>query len=341
MGKLKFKPKPAQIRAWIEANFDYKTRKNGDEYLINSPFCDDTGYKFNISISKAIAHDWRGDDWAKGKSRTFLRFVQLYRNCSFVEAFKEVCGKDVTMGSIYAKLRNERKVEEEERKYDIALPAGSEPLADASTTTAKMLTSWLASRGINLDGIEKYNLYYHSMNVVWPYYEYDSLVYWQERNRLNKVFRFPSENVGVTKGMFLYGFDMVEPSDYVIVTEAIFDSITLDDQCIASGGAVLTNAQVKKIRILNPVNGVILSPDNDKAGIDSIISNYQLLSPYFNKLYYATPPVIKYGDDQYTKDWNDLGSKKVMDWSEIRDIFENSIRPLTQSDIIEFIMNSN
>jgi DNA primase len=341
---MKIQPTEDQVRDWIEANFEFKVRKGGQEYVISNPFYHNDKMKMNVSISKATVHDWRSDDWAQGKSRTFLRFVQLYRRCSFVEAFKEVCGQDVTISSIYAKLKKEntevKNVEAEERKYDITLPPGSQPIIDhKDTLNGKMLMSWLASRGVTADMVAQHKLHFHSMHVVWPYYEYGSLVYWQERNRLNKVFRFPPESVGVTKGMFLYGFDMVEPGDYVAVTEAIFDSHTLGANVVASGGAILTDKQVHRLRALSPTNGIILAPDNDSAGVKSIVANYELLHPYFRKIFYALPPKMEYGDGQITTDWNDIG-RYTMPWSEIRATFEKCIKPLTRSDVVRLMVKT-
>lgn len=337
MAKLKFKPKPHQISEWIETNFDFRTRKSGSEYLICNPFDGDTGYNFNISPEKGICHDWRGDEWARGKSRTFLRFVQVYRNCSFTDAVKEVCGKGVSLKALYAKIAKEKQEEEEEQQYDISLPPESSKLIDSQDSlNGKILINWLKNRGIGLDAIERYDLHYHAMYVIWPYYEFGSLVYWQERDRMNKMFRFPPEQVGVTKGMFLYGFDMVEPCQYIIINEAIIDSMTLEDQAIASGGAVLTPMQVKKIRALNPEEGVILAPDNDLAGLKSLVSNYKLLSPYC-RVFYSIPPKIKIKSDKYTKDWNDLG--KVMPWNDIRKVFEDNIKPLKKEDAVKFMLS--
>jgi DNA primase len=331
-----FTPTHQQVAEWMRINFpDAKTRRGGQEFVINNPFNGDTGRHFNVSVRGV--HDWRGDEWAGGKSRTFIRFVQLYRNCSFVEAVKEVCGKDVSIDAIYAKLAA-RKSDDEPTgtQYDISLPEGSELLIDhKDSLNGRMLISWLNSRGLSEDLIAQYKLYYHSMNVVWPYYEYDSLVYWQERNRLNKSFRFPSNS---NKGLFLYGFDMVEPSDYIAVTEAIFDSLTLGEQCVASGGAILTSAQVRKIRALNPVNGIILAPDNDDAGIKSVASNYKLLRPYFNRIYVSIPPAIEHKDG-VTKDWNNLICEIKMPRDEVRKTFENSIRLLSQTDVVQLMVS--
>lgn len=344
MAKSKFKPHPDRIRSWIEANFDYKSRKNGSEYLICNPFDGDNGYNFNISIEKAICHDWRGNEWAGGKPCTFLRFVQVYRNCSFIEAYREVCGKDASLEYLYTKIVKSKEDEDEgeqddDDEYEIKLPDGSAPILDyADTLNGKMLISWLGDRGVDRESINRHNLHFHGMNVVWPYYEFGSLVYWQERNRVNKRFKFPEEKPNCRKSLFLYGFDMVEPGKHVVIVEAIFDYHAIELQCLASGGASLSGQQIRKVRMLNPVDGVILAPDNDKAGISSIIANYKLLSPYFKKLYYSVPPKIDYADGQYTKDWNDLGHKKVMKWSDIKKEFENNIVELDKKQAVRLMV---
>lgn len=336
------KPTQEQIASWIEANFDHKTRKRGLEYIINNPFNGDTGYHFNINIEEGLCHDWRGDDWAGGHSKTFIRFVQLYRDCTYVQAIQEVCGGDITPEAILGKLRrdknNSRAEEVEAHQDDISMPPGSLPLWEQSDKLAGMLKKWLGGRGVDNQMVEEYRLHSHGTCVVWPYYEYDGLVYWQERNSLNKVFRFPPEDIGVTKGMFLYGFDRVEPSSYVIVTEAIFGSMTLGDQCVASGGASLTELQANKLRSFNPVDGIVLAPDNDKAGIESIISNYSKLKGYQYRLFYSLPPQIEYrqnGESNITKDWNDL--VKVMSRRDIRTRFEDAILPLNEVQIVKLL----
>ena len=117
------KPKPDQVAAWIEQNFDFKTRtgKNGKEYVIQSPFRVDDKYKFNINLERATCHDWRGDEWAIGGSKSFIRFVQLYRNCSYTSAAKEIFGSGTTLDAIYKRIRREKSQEqaeqEEIRKY--------------------------------------------------------------------------------------------------------------------------------------------------------------------------------------------------------------------------------
>lgn len=332
------RPSPEQILAWVQANFEYKTRKGGHELCICNPFDGDTGYNFNIDTGDGLCHDWRGDGWVGKYKRTFLRFVQLYRKCTWTRAVKEVCGASTSTASLYYRLRQGDQAKEEAKEQSISLPPGSQKLLESDQPKmAGMLMKWLRSRGVDNDHIKIYDLHHQHDNVVWPYYEYDELVYWQSRNRLNKIYRFPDESVGVTKGMFLYGFDMVEPSDYAIVVEAIFGAHTLGEQTLASGGAVLTPMQVRKLRALNPVKGVILSPDNDKAGIGSLAANWELIKPYFS-VYYSLPPKIEYmdsdGKKQRTKDWNELYTDAKVSLPEIRVLFEKLVKPLSALELV-------
>jgi hypothetical protein len=321
------------IIQWIVTNFpDHKIRKNGEEYRINNPFDGDTGYHLEISVDKAVCHDWRGDEWAHGGKPTFIRLVQLYKKCSYAQAMEEVVGH-VNYISEYKRGMLEDKVEPE--KSGIELPENCKPIIESNGQIVKYIVGWLKSRGVDVDMIKKYDIRHAGYDVIWPYYEYDMLVYWQARHSINKMFRFPPESTGVSKGMFIYGFDYVEPSDYIIITEAIFGAHTLGGQAVATGGADMTTRQVLKIRALNPVNGIILAPDSDEAGLKSIIRNFGLLSPYFQKIHFALPPPIEF-NDAYVKDWNELG--QAIGFNNVRKRFEDCIKPITMKALDGFAM---
>jgi DNA primase len=105
---------------------------------------------------------------------------------------------------------------------------------------------------------------------------------------------------------------------------------------MASGGAVLTPAQIAKIRILGPRKGIILSPDNDKAGIKSIISNAKLLDGEGYKLYYSLPPKLPFqkGDEtKYTKDWNEILEELKVSREEVRARHDKGILPITAKNL--------
>jgi hypothetical protein len=331
---------PEKISAWVYKNFpECKPRKGGDELRINNPFDGDDGYHFNISIEKASVHDWRGDStWAginpntgKINKRTFLRFVQHYLtlkkgSCSFSQAVQDVLGASSGAHALF-KWHRTRLMPETKDEVSLELPEGTVEFGISSQLELGLL-SWLAGRGVDVKKINKYRIKHSGFNIVWPYYEYDpnTIVYWQSRSRLNKKFMFPPESVGVTKGQFFYGFDQVEPASFIIIVESIFNCLTLEDQCLASGGSSLTETQAKKIRLIGPKDGIILAPDNDKAGIESIFHNTALLQPLGYKIFYTLPPIVKLPDGKMSNDWNDL--VKVASLSEIRQIFEKSVKPL-------------
>jgi hypothetical protein len=341
-----------KIRSWVEHNFDYKERKNGEWLLICSPFTDDADYKMGINVKTGIVNYWPGNEWAgpvnpkTGKrNRSFLNFVKIFLNCTFAQAVTAVAGKDATW------VQEDHAAEQSYKTLDIQLPPTARPLTAAEDRITAGLLKWLLSRGYTNEEVIENRLHYTpSLDVIWPYFEYEELVYWQSRSRVNKKFNFPSTheydaqgNIVAksehSKGDFLYGFDDIEPASFLIVTEAIFDKHTIGNQTVATGGAILTPNQLQKIKLLGPQKGVILAPDNDKAGMSSVISNAELLTKKGFKVYYSVPPKLEYSDDpsgdiKTTKDWNELFTKIKLSKKEIRNILDNNIKPVNAKTVI-------
>lgn len=345
-----------KIRAWLERHFDVKPRKGGEELTICNPFSGDTDFKFNINPDKGTCHCWTGDEWAgpvnpnSGKRNcSFVNFVKIFRKCSYPEAVREIVGASDDLKS-YLRPENRHSTAEPLRKIEVALPKGTERLADnPDDPQARLLIGWLKKRGYDLAAIDRFDLHYIGVNCYWPYYESDNLVYWQSRNRFNKIYKFPDlvvyndkgDVVGETDGKkseFLYGFDDCQCATYLTITESIFGQRTIGDQALASGGAILTAEQIKKIRILGPRKGIILSPDNDAAGLKSIISNHKLLQNLDYPIYYTVPPKYAYkkdGETKYTKDWNELLEELGMTRDEVRQVHDKHLRPLNPQGISE------
>ena len=344
---------------WVERNFDYKTRKDGQEYLICDPFSGDTNFKFNINPEKGTCHSWHGDEWAgsvnpkTGKRNcTIVRFIRTLNNCTYKDALSELLG-DTGNVSEFMSPRSRNHTSEPVEKLTEDLPDGLQLLAGSEDIQALILINWLMARGYSYEDIEKDQLFFVGLNVYWPYYEFDEMVYWQARSRMNKRFLFPSQekydkkgNIiaksEATKGDFYYGFDDVELASFVIITEAIFDKNTIGDQCLASGGADLTLNQIKKLKLLDPKKGIILSPDNDSAAIKSVLRNKQQLERLGYPLFYSIPPKLKYkttksdGTEEIkiTKDWNEIG-QYVSGFDKVRKIFDGNIKKLTIQEIIK------
>jgi hypothetical protein len=137
-GQRKNSIPPDKIKAWIERNFDYKTRKNGAEYCINSPFSDDTGYNFNINPEYGKCHSWHGDEWAgkpnpkTGKRNcSFINFVRLYKKCSFKQAIQDVLGASANY--LYIRTPEDQPDQLElKEKPPVALPVGSSPIISST-----------------------------------------------------------------------------------------------------------------------------------------------------------------------------------------------------------------
>ncbi|RLA42936.1 MAG: hypothetical protein DRR06_13325 [Gammaproteobacteria bacterium] len=314
---------PNAIIAWVSKNFEFKLKKQGAEYHICSPFDDDNAYKFCINPDKGLCHDWRGDEWAGPITKTgkrncsVVRFVMLYRKCSYPAALKELLGVNFIAADYKRPISDDTE-------DTMALPDGVEPLTGSTNQQAAMLIKWLKNRGYTDRAISQYDLHFIGMQVYWPYYESDELMYWQARSRVNKRFLFPD----VPKH-FLYGFDEIDPlTDNITLVEGIFDKQTLGPTTLAVGGAILNDTQIKKIRLLRPKR-IILAPDNDEAGARSVRSNYQRLQHPKTEIYTRLPPSLPYtvsGEQRHTKDFNELFTAIGMSIAEIRALFPKHIR---------------
>lgn len=347
------KLQPHQIEAWVSKHFDYdrKTDKNGETWLlIANPFYTNDKRKFNISIDRGICHDWRGDEfWAgspnpkTGKlNKSFIKFVKLYRNISYSQAITEVVGdKDA-----WKYIHPTNIVEEQEIKIvGVELPKSSVSLyKDPNNEINSMVINYLKNRGYTMQLIESSMLMRHDFNALWPYFEYEELVYWQSRNILNKVFQFPPTTVEqngkvvgkleASKSDFLYGFDDVEYNKYVIITEAIFDKIMHGDNSVAIGGADISDTQISKLALKKP-KAVILAGDMDKTGIRTgIISNGNKIKSRLGcQIYWSLIDMDAYKNG--AKDWNDLYTKCKMPISDIKKMMEKNITAFDERGIFK------
>ena len=309
---------PQQIINWASRHLDYKSRKSGTELVLNNPFDGDTGYHFNINTVKGVVHDWRpGHQHYDGP---FIRFVQKYKNCSFVEAVRDVCGQGVDLRSILRPPKVE-EVEEEPQEPNFELPPAAIPFRASHAPDDKVrqiALTYLAGRGITEEMAEKHNLHYNVDMIYFPYDEYGTRVYWQGRTIMGKRFEFPLIAGEIGKTNFLYGFDNCEPYEPLIINESIIDSITLGDRATASGGAGMSLKQAKKVRAIGP-SMVILAPDRDFEGVMSIQGNYEILQavlPDDTEYRFVIPP-------QPYKDWNEM-------WRENpRAYVEANLKPIT------------
>jgi len=324
---MKYKIPPDKIRKWIEANFDYKVRKSGREYLICNPLYDTDKKRFNINIETGGCHDWNGDEWAgdpnpkTGKRPCHIvRFVQLYRGVSFRDALRELIG-DGALIHAYQRSEPAEVKEDTTETMAIQIPKGFKPLDNPDSLMKRPLWNYLLYRGYTPEEIIEQNIHYRGSDILWLYTEFGELVYMQSRNIYTKRFWFPStdvlddqnEKIGeleVTRDHVLYGFDEIPRAEYIILTESIFDKNTLGIHTLGTGGVILSEGQLKRIKLIGPKQGIVLAPDNDKPAIESILTNAPRLANMGYKVFFSIPPSLPYtnakGEEEFTKDWNEM-----------------------------------
>jgi len=301
-----------QITKWVSRHFEYKLRSGGNQITICNPFDGDTGWHFWISTQvtenkhgkKGIwVHDFRPDKYQYGTS--FVKFVQKFKNLSYFDALKDICGGSVKLADKLRAQRAEEIDEPEEIVKRIELPK-CKHFSDKDDSVARNLAlSYLSGRCISEETAIRYSLGYTPTHIVFPYFEFGELVYWQKREIGSKMFEFPPEgSTGLKKTNFLFGFDQIEPDADVAVTEAIIDSISIGDFAVATGGAGLSGLQARKIKAMRP-SRVILCPDNDRAGKKSLRQDYELLKSLMpmESLFICLPP------DPF-KDWNEMDQER-------------------------------
>jgi len=179
---------------------------------------------------------------------------------------------------------------------------------------------------------------YGISEIIFPYIEYAEVVYWQIREIANKRFRFPDSGItGLQKTQFLWGWHRADPRCVLYIVEAIFNAISIGPNALASGGATLEGKQSEKLNVLSPEK-VVLCPDNDAAGIQSLIDNYEVLKEHKDYLWYCLPPEI-----DGIKDWNDLSQlsiknnelyKKYVEENSIKEYIDKHMKKLDLLTII-------
>lgn len=285
------KPSPEQILAWVKKRFsnNFKLAKNGQEIRINNPLSIDNDFHLWINVRKGIVNDFR-PQYKSGVAGTFLSFVMKHDNVGFKDAVKDVIGDD------YKNYNIDYVVEDHEPDQEIELPKGFKKFTYEDTMLSAVAKRYLNSRCVSNGKIYVLGMGYAGPNVVFPYYEFKKMVYWQQRAITNKEFLFPD---GTSKAKYIYGIDSIDPTDPVIITESIFNALMFDNG-VAIGGSDISDNQKNKLRKAG-VKRIVMAFDNDKAGIAGTIKAYNKMNAYFELFYSFT--------DNET-DWNDVARKQ-------------------------------
>lgn len=294
MKKRLIKPTPEQIRSWVSRYFpDNKDKCGGREIRINNPFSPgDNGYHLWINVEKAAVHDFRPSySYVSG---SFLWFVKKYKKISFRDAVQDVTGGDIRY-YISDAIKTVGEIQH------VTLPESFKKLDDCNDAISKTVRGYLHSRMISDEQITSHNIGYDGFEVVFPYYEYGEVVYWQSRSTINKKFNFPLDT---NKTAFIYGFDNLEPGQPAIITESIFNSLMFD-RGASIGGSSIDDLQIRRLKMVG-VDSVIMALDNDESGRNGTADSYNKLSSHFNTYYSFTD-----GEDDWNKIAIDYGTQEA------------------------------
>jgi DNA primase len=287
--------------------------------VISNPFYHNDNKYFNINTENGACHDWRDDSWAgpvnpkTGKRpRNIVRFVQLFKGVSYRDALNEILGSSHQLHLV--DIRDDSKEEVDIALVDI--PPGFAKLDSPDNGLKRPVWDYLIKRGYEPEEIISEGIHYSDSNVLWLYTEFGQLVYLQSRNIYNKKFWFPPANnygpdgrlvskLEITKKDVIYGFDDVPRSEYVILTESIFDRIVFGRHAMSVGGAHITREQVDRLDLIGPKQGVIFAYDNDIAAIESILSGAPIIANKGYQVFFSMPPMERV-NGQLIKDWNEM-----------------------------------
>lgn len=288
---------PSEILGWVKANYPYRLRSNNWLQICN-PLQEkvtgskDTKFRLNINLESGYVHDWRPNH--QYCNCFILKFIQKLTDCSYNEAVQIIKSAKPVDVNIDTENSNSSI-----REVHLELPKLMWSF-DNQSKFETIALNYLKSRSIDKDIAKQWGICYGVDSIIFPYIEYDEIVYWQSRDISSKRFLFPKDTGGMSKGKLFYGWHMAEPQSTLYITESLFGAVSIGPGGLASGGATLTEHQAQKLAVLNPTE-IILCPDNDDAGLASLIHNYYLLKQYSDKLYYCVPPT---GNN--VKDWNEF-----------------------------------
>lgn len=336
-------PTPEQVESWVRSNAlsikeRYSSSRGQKCLLIDNPAVPgDSGYHVGIFPESCRVHDFRPN--MADFNGDFVKFVALVNGYRWIDAYYAITGNNAASLEELSKMAtirlNEKPKTEikEEIIERIKLKEGYKPITSNPDTICKMAIAYLNKRQISLEEAIQFKIHYGVNSICFPYYEYDELVYWQVRDILSKRFEFPT---GLSGQMFLWNFDNIQSMGDIFITESIFNASVVGEDAVSAGTAKMSREQILKIKSMQPKR-IILCPDNDAAGISSILHNFFAMEKEaifkmsnHNRILYAIP-------SEKDTDWNDFAVQNNR--LENKDVVKNKIleimKPITIMEIMK------
>lgn len=317
------------------AHIDNAVEVGNGEVKANCPFC----YQENNKPFKFYINPQGLNICFKcGRRNNVVSFLQEYLNINYSEAKSIVKSKgvldtytdytDSEINNIFVSMINNLSDSNiSEKKEMPPLPTNTYSIYENhNLPETKPFIAYLTSRGVTYSQIRKYNINYcingivnttngKSLNIK------NSIVfitnstegtpmYWNTRsieiNPFLKTLNASSKN-GYSRKDSIFGIDYVNKDDYLVITESVFNALTINDnfrnlKAVATFGKQITDSQIETIISRNPSRIYIgLDPDASK-------ESYELYSKLL--LFGFTKDIYMVNYSNSTDDFNDLGRKQ-------------------------------
>lgn len=201
----------------------------------------------------------------------------------------------------------ETKVELAEPK-PVYLPDGFRLINQGTSTTSKVMQSYVNKRGFDTQQLSKLGVGYCAKGdymgyLILPFYSQGRLTYFNARLVIGNGPRYnnpPKSVTGLGKEFLIYNVDALELYNQIYICEGVFNALTMGERAIATMGKAVSAVQVNKL-IKSPARKFILLLDPDAIK--------QAISLALKLINFKAVKIIRLPEG---KDANDLGRKEVM-----------------------------
>jgi len=249
---------PEEVISKLEEHFSGVIQQ-GNEYVVDCPFCGDKKQNLSINPYRMLVHCWRcnygSNVWGLFKRCGIPFFIK--EDTSFV-GFK----KGILSGNLY-------NMKDDNMSKKVMLPRGSIQLwKNWHNPQYYEVVQYLKNRNVSYYDVMSYNIYYtddgiYTRRVIVPIYDNGVLVCFVARtiDSDNKKKYLNASGVKLKKVGILFNIDMAFNFNPIILTEGVFDAIAVGDDAVALLGTSMTHEQINRIVDLH--KDVIVCLDGD------------------------------------------------------------------------------
>ncbi len=310
------------ISAYVH-RLDHRTTASDTEVRINCHACSD--HKFHLYVNT------RTGRWLChrcGEKGGLFALIQNVEETKDIREVKEIVKRvqpdgehrateapNLSVGDIISMLREKEKPPD--KFMAVKLPA----YATRRAVSSAVARAYLRRRGFTRADVEFYDLRVDDIdeNIVVPFYEDGTLVYYQMRGINNKLKLNPPKGETLGKSVYLFNHDGARRKRDIVIVEGWADAVTVGRNAVSIQGKVLSKIQAEKLAMIGERFTFFFDADDDTAEFQ--VKSAQLLRKYTTRPIFM---VNAYG--KISKDPNDLGRTRC--------------REIIQTHSVEFDMTS-